>query len=127
MSESKNIPSFWDESVNVKQKSLKNEKKLEGKLRAKRTPASGALPWPSSKGDEISKDFMYESKETRGTTIKLDLATIQKLCRDAAKIGKDPIFILTYYEMPYPLSKDWMVIPYEVFEKLMGSQVDTDV
>jgi hypothetical protein len=27
--------------------------------------------------------------------------------------------------MPYPLPKEWMVLPYDVFEKIMGHKVDT--
>lgn len=114
-------PKMWSETLSPKRKSLKNEKRLSKEVGFRLTPGSGNLDWAGCKGDGSHPDFIFELKETEKASIRISESVVAKLYREAAAIGKDPVFILSAYGLSEPLPKDWVVIPVDVFKKLVES------
>ena len=117
---------MWEEREPdpVKTKSLKNEKRLSQKLGFKLTPGSGNQDWPSKKGDGVTKEFVFECKETERDRFSLTPDVLGKIYREASTTGKNPVLVISMYGMPDPIPKEWAMVPIEVFNEL--TQGDRD-
>lgn len=90
------------------------------------TPASGALPVASLKGDAQDRTDLYdpmafigEAKTTGRQSFAISIPLILKLCNEAKEAGfKSPMFVLTFEAIPSPYPKDWVVIPYKKFQEM---------
>lgn len=76
----------------IKQKSVKQEKKLAKKLDglARKGSGCGAL----NKGDVVSKGWLAECKYTGKQSIRLTKKMIEKIEQEAVEIGKEPLIEL---------------------------------
>jgi len=112
-------PKMWDkEEDSVSMKSRKNEKRLSKEVGFQLTKGSGNQPWVSDKGDGKSDDFVFELKETKHKKISVNSRVIEKICKEAAAVGKSPVLILSAYGLPEYLPNEWAVMPVEVFTEL---------
>jgi hypothetical protein len=118
----KPTPKMWDEQEpeDVKTKSLRNEKRLSQKLGFKLTPGSGNQAWPSRKGDGVTKDFVFECKETEKDRFNVTPDVLGKIYREASTTGKDPALVISMYGIPDPIPKEWVAVPLEVFNNLIN-------
>lgn len=108
-----------DDSISVKEKSLRTEARLADEIGFVTTPGSGNQHWPSGKGDGKHPVFMFEIKETDKGSISIGSRDIGKLYREASNVGKEPAIILTARGIPDPIPKDWVCVPSEVFTDML--------
>lgn len=98
-----------------------HELELAKKLGGKRQIASGAID--GYKGDVKLDDFLLDSKETDGDEIRVDRTMIMKISREALGNNREPGLVLTWNKLAVGIPKEWVVIPIDVFMKLLkGSQ-----
>lgn len=102
-------------------KATKVEARLSPLLAARTTPNSGATPMASQKGDLQGDDFVWESKSTVGGRIVLTAGTIEKVCREAAAVGKNPGLVMSLEGLPDHLPRDWAVVPADLVRSLLGT------
>jgi hypothetical protein len=104
------------------QKSMKarvnqHEKDLAVELGGFRQPASGAFE--GMKGDIKLDTFLLDSKETETGTLILSVKELTKITREARECGREPGLIVTIHRLPVTVSKEWAVIPMELFAELL--------
>tara|TARA_R110000824_G_scaffold38623_4_gene117886 strand:- start:717 stop:1124 length:408 start_codon:yes stop_codon:yes gene_type:complete len=104
------------------QKSMKarvnqHEKELAEDLGGFRQPASGALE--GMKGDIKLDTFLLDSKETDTNSLILSTKELTKITREARECGREPGLIVTIHRLPVTVSKEWAVIPMELFADLL--------
>lgn len=113
-------------SVKVgKQESMKarvnqHEKDLADRLGGFRQPASGALE--GMKGDIKLDTFLLDSKETDTNSLILSTKELTKITREARECGREPALIVTIHRLPVTVSKEWAVIPMELFADLLDRE-----
>ena len=95
----------------------KHEKDLADDLGGYRQPASGALE--GMKGDIRLDTFLLDSKETETGTLILSVKEFTKITREARECGREPGLIATLHKLPVTVSKEWAVIPLEIFAQLL--------
>lgn len=79
--------------LTVRKKSQRQEKRVAKELKAKVTPASGAL-W-GAKGDVRNKDYLVECKTTDSDGYSLNLATWRKIFLEALHDGfREPVMCI---------------------------------
>lgn len=101
-----------------------HEYELADKLGGTRQPASGALA--HRKGDVVIDDgifsanrYLFDSKESEGSTIILTGKDITKICREASDENKHPGLLVKIGKMADTTPKEWVAIPIEVFAALL--------
>ncbi len=114
-------PKMWDDdSVSPKRKSLQNEKRLSKVIGYTCTPGSGNTKWLLSKGDGFSDHFMFECKETKSKSIRVSSKDVGVLVENAARAGKLPALVMSAYNLPDPLPKNWVAVPASVFQWILS-------
>jgi len=104
--------------------SQKNEKRLAGEIGFKLTPGSGNQVWPKGKGDGCLSDFMFELKETQGSSLSINSQVIGKLYREAHDVGREPVLVLSAYGIPSPLPKEWVAVPTGLFKEMLKAYLE---
>jgi hypothetical protein len=89
----------------------RHEKEIAEKLGGYAQPASGALD--HRKGDVILEHFLLDSKETDGTTLRLDATDFTKITREANDINRIPGLVLKV------LSHEFVAIPIDTFSEMV--------
>lgn len=95
-----------------------SERRVAATLRAKPTPASGALPW--AHGDMNKGRWRIEAKSTVKDSISLKLDWLEKIQREANEGGKFPALTVTFVTgdgRPRPAG-DWAMIPLWVLQEM---------
>ena len=77
-----------------KKKAQKRERDLAEELGGKATPNSGATPM--SPGDVHLPDFLLDDKFTGKKSYSVTTETLNKLCREARSLGKDPALVIHF-------------------------------
>lgn len=105
----------------------KSEKRLSLAMRARQTPASGAMR--GAKGDfhvRGNVDLMMEAKSTVNGSLSVDLGWLVKVSEEAMAVGKLPALTMSFVR-PDGKSKphgDWVAVPLHVFKELLGDVAD---
>ena len=102
--------------------SKKQEERIAEELGGKRVPASGAIrsKYRGSEGYDVkSDDYAMELKITDKKSIGLKLEWLEKIVQKANDRGKIPMMVLSYKKAEFPTPADWVVIPMDLFKKVM--------
>lgn len=119
-------PSFFEEvKKDNKSRSARHENRLQGVLRSKTTPNSGALPNLSQKGDLRDELFVWQAKLTDKDRFTITSDVIVELKRQASLTGKWPGICLTMEGLPNHVEKDWVCMPANIFAELIDNYKDT--
>ena len=94
-----------------------HEQDLADRLEGVRQPLSGAIL--GSKGDIKLDRFLLDSKETNADTLGVSRTDIVKINREACGERKEPGLVLTWNRMAEGCPKEWVMIPLEVFQKMV--------
>jgi hypothetical protein len=103
----------------IKRKSIDGEQATAKRLGGQVQPMSGKLP--GYKGDIKLDDFLLDEKRTEGASIKVDIAMLMKINREAFNEKKEPGLVLTFSRIADMVEKQWMLIPVSVFERMVLS------
>lgn len=103
-----------------------HEEEIARKLGGVRQPNSGALA--HRKGDVsvegpsiMSEDrFLFESKETGGTTLILSVSDVTKICREALEVNKEPALALSFGRHPQIVPREWVAVSLECFASMLA-------
>ena len=96
----------------------KAEKRAAKRLKGRLTPASGALV--GAKGDIVKRRFLIESKATKDASIRVTLAWLDKIAKEALDAGKDPALLIQFVDAsgnPWRGS-GWVLVPERVFAEI---------
>jgi len=115
---------MWTKILSHREKSDKNERRLADELGFSLTRGSGCTAWPLAKGDGSHPRIMFECKETASASLSLGKRVVQKLCKEACAVGKEPALILSVYGLPDPIPKDWVVVQASFFKELLDGLSD---
>ncbi len=112
---------MWGQEPKIDRKTLsdKQEARLAEEMGFKQTKGSGNQRWPSMKGDGDWPGYKVELKRSKKDSICVDAQVIRKITREATKVGKEPMLLVTADGMPEPLDKDWAIIPARVLRGLL--------
>ena len=102
-----------------KSRSVVHENRLQGVLRSKATPNSGALPNISFKGDLQDDLFVWQAKLTDKSRFTITSDVLVELQRQASLNSKWPGVALTLEGLPDHMQKDWVMLPATVFGELL--------
>lgn len=102
-----------------KSRSVVHENRLQGVLRSKATPNSGALPNISCKGDLQNDLFVWQAKLTDKSRFTITSDVLVELQRQASLNSKWPGVALTLEGLPDHMQKDWVMLPATVFGELL--------
>lgn len=97
----------------IKNKSIKQEKRLAKDLGAKRTPQSGAQDTAPS--DMIVGNYIIESKATKGKSINVKEEWLSSLKYSPMHLGQIPTLILEFQK-----KSRYVVLAEEDFKKIIG-------
>jgi hypothetical protein len=110
--------------MGVKALANANEQDIANTLGGTRQPLSGALP--GRKGDVETGTgiwgldrFLFDSKETAGSSLLIDGKMLTKITREATGEMKEPGLVLTINKIPATTPKRWVAIPIETFVELL--------
>lgn len=87
-------PKWLDKKPNPRKFSQGREKKIARRIGARATANSGAA-W-SAKGDLSTSDSLIEVKSTKGSTMVIHRAWLDKIRQEAIKTQKEPVVILDF-------------------------------
>lgn len=112
-----------DANYDKYKRSKKHEDRLGKRLGGKRIPRSGGMAWSkwdsSTAGGDISvPDFHIEHKRTDCKSMSVQHEWLTKVSEGARKVGKDPALAVTF-EKKGQFLDDWIMIPLDVFERLL--------
>jgi hypothetical protein len=111
-------PNVLDNPTN-KQRSLAQENKLAQKFGGSRQPGSGNNGFRP--GDVLVKEkSLFEGKTTRRHSFAVTEPLLSKITEEAFRSECDPVFVITFENMPPGTRKDWALVPLHVLEKLYG-------
>jgi hypothetical protein len=111
--------------------STKHETDLEDRLRARKTPGSGAK---LDKGDLNSREdplqahlhgrttYKYELKATGGKSLAVSLTWLRKITQQAIDTGRVPLLALRFESAKSPVKKDFVVMEMDHFLELVGDE-----
>jgi hypothetical protein len=102
-----------------------HEQDLADRLEGVRQPLSGAIS--GYKGDIKLDHFLLDSKETSADTLGVSRADIVKINREACGERKEPGLVLTWNKMAEGCPKEWVMIPLEVFQRMVCVNKQDDV
>jgi hypothetical protein len=109
-----------------KSRSAEHEDRLQGVLRSKATPNSGALPNISFKGDLQDDLFVWQAKLTERDRYTLTADVLVELQRQASLNSKWPAMAITMEALPRQVEQDWVALPSSVFAELIDIYRRTD-
>ena len=114
---------YLDANYDKYKRSTKHEDRLSKRLGGKRIPRSGGMAWSrwdktTANGDLSVPDFHIEHKRTDAKSMSLQKEWLEKVSEGARRTGKDPGVIVTF-EKNGSNPTDWMLVPLEVFERLI--------
>jgi hypothetical protein len=93
--------------------SQKTERRVASQLRGRTQPNSGATAFVSKKGDVAASDFLFELKETAGSTLSLSTKVVAKIHQEAIRAGKRPALHLLVKGMDGPIPSEWVMLTYD--------------
>lgn len=101
-----------------KKTAQKRERDLAEYLGGEATPNSGATP--SKPGDVHLPDFLLDDKFTGKLSYSVTIKDINKLCREARSLSKQPALIIhfTNEEMSMMNEKTWALIPLKTAKEM---------
>lgn len=102
-----------------KSRSVVHEDRLQGVLRSRSTPNSGALPEISFKGDLQDGLFVWQAKLTDKARFTITSDVLVELQRQASLNSKWPGVALTIEGLPNHIEKDWVMLPASVFGEII--------
>ena len=82
----------WLDSKTPQEMGRRFEKKVAKKTKGRVQPGSGSVPF--FKEDVVTKGCLMQLKRTEKSQFTLHLKDLTELCINAAKVGKQPVFIL---------------------------------
>lgn len=100
-----------------------SEKKLARTFGGKVQPASGALPVAKFKGDVVTPHFLFDDKTTQAGSFSVNLSLMQKLKKEAFRVGgKIPVISVNFEgrERLFVLTERDFVILAKVFSTTKG-------
>lgn len=106
----------------VRSRSIREEKHVAAVVGGKTKPNSGAGRFASSKGDIEGDDFLIEHKMTEKPSIRVGCITVEKICREAALVGKRPAIAMTLVGLSNGLPTRWVAIRLSDFVELTGGE-----
>lgn len=121
---SKKLTSKLGKQESMKSRVNRHEKEIADKLGGFRQPASGALE--GMKGDVKLDDFLLDSKETDSNSLILSSKELTKITREASECGREPAIVATIHKLPVTVSKEWVLVPMEIFAQLLDRVKDCD-
>jgi len=102
----------------------RNEARLAEGVGGIRQPASGALP--HRKGDVVIDDtifstnrFLFDSKQTEGSTIIISGKDLTKICREASGESKEPGLLVTIAKVADTTPTEWTMVPLKTFTDML--------
>lgn len=101
----------------IKDRSKRQEKRLEEEFEGKRTPASGALY--GSPGDVMTKKLFIEAKTTKARQHTLKLDTLEKMEQQSFGSRKTPIMIVSFETA----RRDFVILSKEDFQLLTREEI----
>ena len=116
-------PKYLDDNHDRYKRSTKHEERLGKRLGGRRLPRSGGLAWSkwdktTACGDIAVPDFHMEHKRTERGSMSIPKEWMDKVSEGARRVAKDPGIIVTFEKKNAP-PVDWVMIPLEVFERLL--------
>ena len=110
--------------LSVKAKANQNEREIADLLGGTRQPMSGALL--GRKGDVETGSgiwtvdrFLFDSKESAGSTIVIDSNQLTKITREALGEAKEPGLVIKLGRIPSTTPNRWIAVPIDVFVQLL--------
>ena len=97
-----------------------HEEESAKKVGGRTQPNSGASPWLTYKGDVTSEDFLYQCKTTDKSRFTLSQKVIAEIYRQAKLTGKEPAIIIRLEGVSNPLPREWVCVPMEVWQDILG-------
>ena len=71
-------------------------------------------------------DFLLDSKETDSNSLILSSKELTKITREARECGREPAIVATIHKLPVTVSKEWVLVPMEIFAQLLDRVKDCD-
>lgn len=109
------------QKLSNKARSNAHEERLEGVVRSKRTPNSGARPEISKKGDLQDDLFVWQAKLTEKDRFTITSDVLVELKRQSSLLGKFPAMAITIEGLPSHLEKDLVAVPASVFREMLDA------
>ena len=109
------------------QKAPSRQEKATEKIGGRRQPGSGA--GPRHKGDSRfdGASLLMECKTTAAASFRVSEVVMAKITRQALAVGKDPAIEIEIRGVTDPLcSKKWVVLPRDVFARLIGGSDEAE-
>lgn len=118
------LPSVRNKSSGIGTVGKASEKKVAKSLGARLRPASGAMA--SAKGDMTVDSFLLEAKSTVSESLGIKYEWLGKISNEAMAINKKPALAVTFTwpdgrAVPYG---EWVMIPLNVFNEMLGGKED---
>lgn len=114
-------PSFgWDkigDNKSRKKKANDREKDQAEAIGATLRPASGATD--GRKGDYDLGRFLFDSKHSSSNSIIVGGKDLTKITREANDERKNPALVLSLDKVAFGTSKEWVLVPMEVFSEIV--------
>jgi hypothetical protein len=114
-------------------KSRKQEDRVAGRLGGRRLRRSGGSQWSrddktTDDGDIGTPEFHIEQKSTEKASMSIKRSWLDKVREGARKFGKDPAVVISFVEPNKPAAQpeDWICIPVEVAQRILGYDDDED-
>jgi hypothetical protein len=98
----------------------KQEKRVAKRSDGRRTPASGALPF--AKGDVETRIHLLECKTTGKKSLRVEQKWLAKIARESRMKLRDPGLVVSFPDMPSDVEQDWVMLPLNVFRRLVGDE-----
>lgn len=96
-------------------------------IRGRTQPNSGRINGIGGKGDAKSEKFLADAKQTSSNSMSVKMEWIEKLCKDAWGLQKEPLFHLRWNHAGNQFPNDWVMVPSKVFEEMIDGNSAEEV
>lgn len=72
------------------------------------------------KGDVRAKDFLVEAKQTDGAGMRVEVAWLEKISREALGDEREPALALSFDNIAHDVDRDWIMVPARLFPMVKG-------
>lgn len=114
---SKSTPDF-DKKNTTGRRGQNHEKRIAKRTGDYRVSGSGSKP--GRPADLRGDVFLREAKTTRGKGRMINGAELAKITEQALRVGRVPLMEICFEGQTTPTPKDWVLIPAEDFDRLLG-------
>lgn len=101
-------PKHWDDAETPRRRSQRQEGRLAAEFGLRVTPNSGATP--HAKSDALDDRIRAEMKLTSGARVPVGFGDLEKIWREAAETGRNPVVLVTFEGRDGPVPGDWALI-----------------